>query len=86
MSRVIVVAGILIVVTAAGCGGGSVEHEYYESPEYVGQRTRIYVRSHDEDGGYRVVVNCGADGGQTVDHLHFHLLGGRSMTESISSW
>ena len=31
-------------------------------------------------GGYRVVVNCGADGGQTVDHLHFHLLGGRAMT------
>lgn len=30
-------------------------------------------------GGYRVVVNCGRDGGQSVDHLHFHLLGGRSM-------
>ncbi|NOY40708.1 MAG: histidine triad nucleotide-binding protein [Planctomycetes bacterium] len=31
------------------------------------------------DAGYRVVVNCGKDGGQTVDHLHFHLLGGRAM-------
>jgi len=30
--------------------------------------------------GYRVVVNCGSDGGQTVDHLHFHLLGGRELT------
>lgn len=30
--------------------------------------------------GYRVVVNCGADGGQTVDHLHFHLLGGRDLS------
>lgn len=30
-------------------------------------------------GGYRVVVNCGADGGQAVDHLHFHLLGGRAL-------
>jgi len=30
--------------------------------------------------GYRVVVNTGADGGQTVDHLHLHLLGGRQMT------
>jgi len=27
--------------------------------------------------GYRVVINCGPDGGQTVDHLHLHLLGGR---------
>ena len=29
--------------------------------------------------GYRVVVNCGADGGQDVNHLHFHLLGGRRL-------
>ena len=32
------------------------------------------------EAGYRVVVNCGADGGQAVDHLHFHLLGGRAMS------
>lgn len=30
-------------------------------------------------GGYRIVNNCGEDGGQTVKHLHFHLLGGRSL-------
>ncbi len=29
--------------------------------------------------GYRVVINCGADGGQTVDHLHLHIMGGRGM-------
>lgn len=29
--------------------------------------------------GYRVVVNCGENGGQSVDHLHFHILGGRSL-------
>ena len=33
-----------------------------------------------KDKGFRVVVNTGEDGGQTVSHLHFHLLGGRSMT------
>ena len=32
------------------------------------------------EGGYRVVVNCKGDAGQEVDHLHFHLLGGRRMT------
>lgn len=31
-------------------------------------------------GGYRVTVNCGPDGGQTVDHLHFHLMGGRPLS------
>ncbi|SPE28864.1 Uncharacterized HIT-like protein aq_141 [Candidatus Sulfotelmatomonas gaucii] len=30
--------------------------------------------------GYRIVVNTGQDGGQTMDHLHLHLLGGRMMT------
>jgi histidine triad (HIT) family protein len=29
--------------------------------------------------GYRIVVNCGADGGQSVDHLHLHILGGRPL-------
>jgi len=29
--------------------------------------------------GYRIVVNTGKDGGQTIDHLHLHLLGGRSL-------
>ena len=31
------------------------------------------------DGGYRVVTNCGADAGQTVAHLHFHILGGKQL-------
>lgn len=30
--------------------------------------------------GYRTVINTGKDGGQSVDHLHLHLLGGRHMT------
>jgi len=29
--------------------------------------------------GYRIVISTGAEGGQTVDHLHLHLLGGRQM-------
>ena len=30
-------------------------------------------------GGYRVVSNCGPDAGQTVPHLHFHILGGKTL-------
>ncbi len=33
-----------------------------------------------DETGFRLVVNTGRDGGQTVDHLHVHLLGGRRMT------
>ena len=35
------------------------------------------------DNGYRVVNNCGEDGGQTVMHLHFHILGGVKLSEKI---
>jgi histidine triad (HIT) family protein len=38
------------------------------------------ARNKGLNKGYRVVVNTGEDGGQTVDHLHLHLLGGRPMT------
>ena len=36
-----------------------------------------------KDKGYRVIVNCGEDGGQEVKHLHFHLLAGRRLGEKI---
>ena len=37
------------------------------------------ARSESLSDGYRTVMNTGPDGGQTVDHLHLHLLGGRAM-------
>lgn len=40
---------------------------------------RDVARAQGLEAGYRVVVNCGSDGGQDVDHLHFHLLGRRKM-------
>ena len=38
------------------------------------------AREKNLAAGYRVVINIGANGGQTVDHLHLHLLGGRRMS------
>lgn len=32
-----------------------------------------------DENGFRIVNNCGKDGGQTVGHIHFHMLGGRSL-------
>ena len=34
--------------------------------------------------GYRVVSNCGPDAGQTVNHLHFHILGGKELTTQMA--
>jgi len=35
------------------------------------------------ESGYRVVVNCGEQGGQLVQHLHMHLLGGRQLSDIL---
>ncbi len=73
MRTVVIFAGLFAIVCVAGCGGGSVEHEYYESEDFSGQRTRIQVQAHDEPiGGYRVVE------GQPV-HVHIHAENGRSV-------
>ena len=37
------------------------------------------AKENNLDSGYRIVNNCGEDGGQAVKHLHFHLLGGRKL-------
>ncbi|MEJ2576117.1 MAG: histidine triad nucleotide-binding protein [Gammaproteobacteria bacterium] len=54
-----------------------------EDAELVG---RMYLAARDvahreriAEPGYRTVVNCNADGGQAVYHIHLHLLGGRSL-------
>ena len=40
---------------------------------------RDLARKMDLTRGYRVITNCGRDAGQTVDHLHFHVLAGQTM-------
>ena len=45
----------------------------------LGVCTSIAEQEGIADSGYRVVTNIGVDGGQSVDHLHFHVLGGRRM-------
>jgi histidine triad (HIT) family protein len=36
------------------------------------------------ESGYRVISNCGDDGCQSVQHLHFHILGGKKLSETLS--
>jgi histidine triad (HIT) family protein len=41
--------------------------------------TRICKEQGFDENGYRLVINCGEDGGQTVQHIHMHILAGRSL-------
>ena len=48
--------------------------------EMVRAAAAIAKQNGHADGGYRTVFNCNADAGQTVFHIHLHLLGGRRMS------
>lgn len=49
----------------------------FESIPKIAKSTGIF------DSGYRIITNTGKDGGQSVPHMHFHLLGGKTLGEKI---
>ena len=60
----------------------SLQEASAEDQEMLGYLHLIAARIAHSEGlanGFRTVINTGLDGGQTVDHLHVHLLGGRAM-------
>jgi histidine triad (HIT) family protein len=60
----------------------SLAHATAEDEPLLGHLMVVASRLANEfglKGGYRVVTNIGPDGGQSVDHLHLHLLGGRAL-------
>lgn len=65
----------------------SLAHLKEEDEKIVG---RIYTvineiaeKNQFKEDGYRVIVNCGKNGGQEVMHLHFHILAGKQLGEKI---
>ena len=46
---------------------------------YIFQKLGELAKLAGIENGYRVISNCGADAGQTVQHLHFHVLGGEKL-------
>lgn len=48
--------------------------------ELVARAHQVAVAEGIADGGYRLVFNTGREAGQTVGHVHLHVLGGRTMT------
>ncbi|HBF22314.1 MAG TPA: histidine triad nucleotide-binding protein [Planctomycetes bacterium] len=62
----------------------SIKHAGEEDCALLGHCLRVCAKVAEQEGiaedGYRVVTNIGDHGGQTIFHLHFHVLGGRKMT------
>ncbi|MBK97153.1 MAG: histidine triad nucleotide-binding protein [Planctomycetaceae bacterium] len=61
----------------------SIEHLSEEDEQLVGHIFLVIQKIARDQGlandGYRVICNCGEGGGQTVFHLHYHLMGGRDL-------
>lgn len=66
---------------------GSLVELTNEDEAIVGKIYTIINKIAKQEGiaekGFRVIVNCGEDGGQEVKHLHFHLLGGKKLGTKI---
>ena len=61
-----------------------INHNGRRTSKKVGTRRNAEKVAEQEGvakGGYRLAVNQGNDGGQVVDHIHMHLLGGRPLRE-----
>jgi histidine triad (HIT) family protein len=64
----------------------SLQHLEEEDLELAGRLLLAVRRIAEQEGleeGYRTVVNTGSAGGQTVPHLHLHVLGGRKLSEKM---
>jgi histidine triad (HIT) family protein len=58
-----------------------------EDEALIGRMVKVAKELAEQEGisakGYRLVVNCGRDGGQVIPHLHMHLLGGRHLSANM---
>ena len=66
---------------------GSVQEITHENADIVAHIFTLIPQiaaAEKLEGGYRVVSNCGSDAGQTVHHLHFHILGGKQLSTEMA--
>lgn len=74
---------ILIVPKQHICCADAIDQSNSAVVAHVFEIIPRIAKAEGLTGGYRVINNCGADGGQTVMHLHFHLIGGEKLSEKI---
>ena len=74
---------ILVVPKAHICCTAAIDGSNSEYVAKCFEAIAKIAKAEGLDNGYRVVNNCGEDGGQTVMHLHFHILGGLMLSEKI---
>ena len=71
---------ILVIPKAHISGMSEVSAENAALVAHCLEVAALVAKQENLTGGYRIVSNCGDDAGQTVHHLHFHILGGRKLS------
>ena len=75
---------ILVIPKTHIAGVDEITPENSAVVSHIFEKIAEIARVEGLDGGYRVVSNIGEDGGQTVRHLHFHILGGKKLSEDMA--
>ena len=75
---------ILVVPKAHIDSSGAITAENSPVVAHIFEVIPAIAKAESLEGGYRVVSNCGDDGCQSVKHLHFHILGGKKLSETMA--
>ena len=71
---------ILVIPKAHISGVSEINAENAALAAHCLEVAAIVAKQEGLENGFRLVSNCGADAGQTVPHLHFHILGGKQLS------
>ncbi len=75
---------ILVIPKTHISSVGEITGEHRELIAHIFEVIPQIAKKEKLENGYRVVSNCGADAGQTVPHLHFHILGGKTLNTEMA--
>ena len=75
---------VLVVPKAHIASADAVNEENSHYVSHIFECIPVIAKELGLDNGYRVITNCGEDGAQSVKHLHFHILGGKKLSENMA--
>ncbi len=74
---------ILVIPRAHIPGADAVTPENSSVVAHIFEVIPVIAKQEGIENGFRVITNCGADGCQSVPHLHFHILAGKKLDEKM---
>lgn len=76
---------VVIVPKTHVCCANKITADNSELVAHIFEAIPVIAKQEGIEDGYNILNNCGAKGGQTIMHLHFHLLGGKDINSLIAN-